>query len=340
VLSAALVLSPVHASAAAAAPEGAWAAAPLDAVSVYAFAKKKKKKKKKPKPEVEEDPGPRLTPEDAEAKRQAIRNSVSAARDSGNWIAVAEGLEKNAPLLGDPVTMLEAGEARIEAAAKGRSVDQANLAIADTRTALDILHFYDAVASGQAVSDWLVIAPGDAASLIERGDAQIERAEGLIEEIEAEKVAAAAAKGDDDDDDKKKKKKRKKKPRDGKAKPGTGMIAAGSVFTVAGVAGLSMIIAGTVRSNAAQKQVEKLDEGDPDIETYDKIGKQSNNIAYIGVGVAVAGFAVGLPLVISGAKRRKAAGEGSQSASVQRRQAFGVSPMLGATQGLMIRGRF
>ena len=125
-----------------------------------------------------------------------------------------------------------------------------------------------------------------------------------------------------------------------KAKPGTGMIAAGSVFTVAGVAGLSMIIAGTVRSNAAQKQVEKLDEGDPDIETYDKIGKQSNNIAYIGVGVAVVGFAVGLPLVIIGAKRRKAAGEGSQSASVQRRQAFGVSPMLGATQGLMIRGRF
>ena len=201
-------MAPVQASAARTAETGAYALGPLDAISVYAFAKKKKKKKK-PAPEV--DPGPRLTPESAEPKRQAIRSAVQAKRDSGDWVGVAEGLEKNAPILGDPVTMLEAGEARVEAAAKQRSVEQAQAAIEDTRVALDILHFYDAVASGQATSDWLVIAPGDAAALISQGDSQIERAESLISEIEAEKVAAAGTKGDKVDDKKKKKKKKKKR---------------------------------------------------------------------------------------------------------------------------------
>jgi hypothetical protein len=339
-LAASLGLAPVH-NAAAAVPPGARALVGGPAGSVYAFAKKKKKKKKAKKPDVEEDPDPKITPESADGKRNAIRGSVQGARDSGDWESVASGLEKNAPLLGDPVTMLEAGEARVEAAAKQRSVEQAELAIEDTRIALDILHFYDAVSSGAATSSWHVIAPGDAAALIERGDAQIERAESLISEIEAEKVAAAGSKGKDDGDDEKKKKKKKKRNKGDKAKPGTGMIAAGSVFTVVGVAGLAMVIVGTVRSSAAQKEVEKLDPNDPDVDTYDKIGKQSNIVAYAGAGLAVAGFAVGLPLLIVGVKRRKQAGDAPASASVQRRNGFALSPMLGAgTQGLVIRGRF
>jgi hypothetical protein len=101
------------------------------------------------------------------------------------------------------------------------------------------------------------------------------------------------------------------------------------------------VIVGTVRSSAAQKEVEKLDPNDPDVDTYDKIGKQSNIVAYAGAGLAVAGFAVGLPLLIVGVKRRKQAGDAPASASVQRRNGFALSPMLGAgTQGLVIRGRF
>ena len=123
------------------------------------------------------------------------------------------------------------------------------------------------------------------------------------------------------------------------------MIAAGSIFTVAGVAGLAMVIVGAARSSASQKQVEKLMPGDPDVDTYDKIGKQSNIVAYAGAGVAVAGFAIGLPLLIIGVKRRKAAGDAPSSASVQRRRGFGIAPMIaggmaGDTQGLVIRGRF
>lgn len=341
VVSAALGMAPVQASAARTAETGAYALGPLDAISVYAFAKKKKKKtKKKPAPEV--DPGPRLTPESADTKRQAIRSAVQGKRDAGDWVGVAEGLEKNAPILGDPVTMLEAGEARIEAAAKQRNVEQAQAAIEDTRVALDILHFYDAVASGQATSDWLVIAPGDAAALISTGDSQIERAESLISEIEAEKVATAGRKGDKvAKGDKKKKKKQKKRGKGDGARPGAGMIAAGSVFTVVGVAGLSMVLVGVARSAAAQKQVEKLDAGDPQVDTYDKIGKQSNVVAYAGAGLAVAGFAIGLPLLIVGVKRRKAGGDAPASTSAQRRSGFGIAPMMaGGTQGLVIRGRF
>jgi hypothetical protein len=338
-LAASLSLAPVH-NAAAAVPAGAYAAGSGGALGVYAFAKKKKKKKK-PAAEVDEDPSPKITPEAADTKRQAIRASVQSARDAGDWEKVAEGLEKNAPLIGDPVTMLEAGEARVEAAAKQRSVEQAEIAIEDTRVALDILHFYDAVASGQATSSWHVIAPGDAATLIAQGDSQVERAEALISEIEAEKVAAAGSKGDDKAD--KKKKKKEKKPRDGKAKPGTGMIAGGSIFLVAGVAGITMVIIGTARAAAAQGEVEKLEPGDDQIDTYDKIGKQSNILAYAGAGVAVAGLAVGLPLLIIGVKRRKAAGSGSAatSARLQRREAFGVAPVFaGGTQGVVLRGRF
>ncbi len=309
-------------------------------MGVYAYAKKKKKKKK-PAAEVDEDPSPKITPEAADTKRQAIRASVQAARDAGDWEKVAAGLEKNAPLIGDPVTMLEAGEARIEAAAKQRSVEQAEIAIEDTRVALDILHFYDAVASGAATSSWHVIAPGDAATFIAQGDSQIERAEGLISEIEAEKVAAAGSKGDKPE--KKKKEKKKRNRGDGGSKAGTGMIAAGSIFVVAGAAGIAMVIVGTARASAAQGEVEKLDPGDEQVETYDKIGKQSNILAYAGAGVAVAGLAVGLPLLIIGVKRRKAAGGGgaSTSAKIQRREAFGVAPIFaGGTQGVAIRGRF
>ena len=135
--------------------------------AVMFFAKKK--------PEAE--PGPRLTPDAAEAKRTAIRNSVKSARDSGDLEGVADGLEKNAAQLGDPITMLEAAEARLEAAKKNRSVETAEASIETTRRALDILHFYSAVNNAQATSDWLVIEPGDASGLIDRGDGVVSDAE-------------------------------------------------------------------------------------------------------------------------------------------------------------------
>jgi hypothetical protein len=290
------------------------------------------KKKKKP-AAAEEEPGPRLTPDAAEPKRQAIRDAVQPARDAGNLAEVADGLERNAAQLGDPVTMLEAAEARLEAAKKDRKTDTAEAAIETSKRSLDILHFYAAVNNGEATSDWLVIEPGDAGGLIDRADGVVRDAEALIEEIEAEDDAEGAAAPADGG--KKAKKKRKK----GEAKPGTGMIAAGSVFTLVGVAGVSMVVAGTVISAGKQNDVEKFSPGDPEVDKLDDEGKRANLIAYIGAGVAVAGFAVGLPLIIIGAKKRKQGKAPPASAST--RSSLVLAPVFGGgTAALSLRGRF
>ena len=287
--------------------------------------KKKKKKKKKAKPE------PGLTPEQADAKRQAIRDAAASDLDAGNLDSAASTLEENAGMLGDPVTMKEAGAVRLDLAREERSIEQAEASIATTTVALDILHFYDSVAAGDASSRWLVIDPASASSMISEAEAQISEAEALIEEIEAEQeedqpVASA--------DGKKKKKKKKKR---GKMKPGTGFLIGGSVATAVGAGGVGLAMAGLFQSRSAQNEVEDLGNdpaNQPRIDELDKEGAKANQLAYIGIGVAAVGLAVGIPLIIVGAKKRKEAGP-SSNASVR------VAPMVaGRTQGVAIAGRF
>lgn len=304
---------------------GAW----LPTGAAMLMAKKKPKKK----PAVEEDPGPRLTPDDAEVKRQAIRDSVQSSKDAGDHAAVADGLERNAAQLGDPVTMLEASEARLEAAKKDRSTRTAEAAIETARVALDMLHFYAAVNNGDTASDWLVMEPGDAGGLVDRADGVVTEAEALVEDIESEDDGAVAS---GPGGDKKKKRKRRDK---GEKKPGTGMIAAGSILTAVGVGGVSMVIAGTVMSAARQNEVEKLTPDDPEVDELDDQGRRANLIAYVGAGVAVAGLAVGLPLIIIGAKKRKQ-GKGPP-ATATTRSSLVVAPAFGSgTAALSVRGRF
>ncbi len=304
-----------------------------------AFFAKKKKKKPKPKPAEEVEAGPLLTPEQAEPKRQAIRDSVQGARDAGDYERVADGLEKNGAELGDPIILLEAGETRLDIASKERDAEAASKGIEDTRIALDILHLFAEVESGSATTDWIVIAPADSTALISRAEEQLDRGEGLLSDIEAEKAAAAQASAGDGDKKKKKKRDRKKREK-GDAKPGTGMIAAGSVFIVAGVAGVSMVIAGTSISAAKQKEVEKHEVTDPEIDDLDKAGNRANLMAYLGAGLAVAGLAVGIPLLVVGAKKRKNGKGGGTTAGVGRRE-LALSPIFGGgTSGVALRGRF
>jgi hypothetical protein len=300
----------------------------------------KKKKKKKPKPAAEEPAGPLLTPEQAEPKRQAIRDSVQGARDAGDYTRAAEGLERNGQDLGDPIILIEAGETRLDVAAKQRDAEAAAKGIEDTRIALDILHVFAEVEAGSATTEWIVIAPGDSTALISRAEEQLDRGETLLGEIEAEKAAAAQASAGKSGDKKQKKKKKKGKRDKGDAKPGTGMIAAGSVFTVVGVAGIGMVIAGVTTSAAKQKEVEKLDRTDPKVDDLDAAGNRANLIAYIGAGMAVAGLAVGLPLIIIGAKRRKQ-GKSTPASAAIRRHDLAVAPSFGANGGgFSLRGRF
>jgi hypothetical protein len=288
---------------------------PVDAL----FAKKKKKKKPAKK-------GPLLSPESADEKRDAIREAAQADLDVERWSAAADTLESNAAILGDPVTFLEAGEARLKHADAERSIDDAQRAIETTLVALDILHFYRSVASGQASSEWLVINPDAAGSYIARAEEQLDAAQTLIEEIERERAGGdGIAAGPD----------APKKKKDRSLRPGTGMIAGGAVATAVGVAGITMVIAGVAIGGRRQGEVEDLMPGidDEEIERLDGEGARANRLAFIGTGIAVVGLAVGIPLIALGVKKRRAGS--STTAHMQ------VLPAMGPhLQGLTLSGRF
>ncbi|MEX1369035.1 MAG: hypothetical protein AB1Z98_38265 [Nannocystaceae bacterium] len=305
-----LIAAPSLPSFAAAVP-GAWTHA-------MALAKKKKRKKSKP--------AGGLSPEAAEPKREAIRAAVAEDVEAENWEAAADETLDNATLLGDPITYQEAAEFRYQQARADRDIDAANDAIEMARVTLDMLHFYEAVAEGEAHSDWRPIEPSMAGSFVSDTQDKIEPAEGLIAEIEAEReaggdeVAAPAAK--------------KKRKRD--KKPGVTFIAVGSAFAAIGAGGLSMVAAGTIISAQRQKEVESLTLPDDqaEVERLDDEGSQANLIAYIGAGVAVAGLAVGVPLIVVGVMRRK---NGNPPSSAKLRVVPTMSRSFG---GVALHGRF
>lgn len=277
-----------------------------------------------------------LSPEAAGAKRDAVRDSVSAAVAAEDYAAVSEGLEEGATQLGDPVTMLEAGEARLKYAEQERSIDEAERSIEITHKALDIAHFYRAVARDEARTRWMVIKPTSAQGLIMKGEEQVSAAEQLIAEIEAEQTgepseAVAASEGGEPAKASKKKKKQR-----GKAKRGTGLLAGGAVLTVVGVGGAALGVSGLVISSSRQNEVEGLDptvDGEQ-IQTLDDEGQQANLLGWIGLGVGVGALAAGLPMMIIGIKRRKEAGP-SASAQLQVMPSFARDH-----SGLVVSGRF
>lgn len=285
----------------------------------FLFKKKRRKRKKKPRG---------LSTQSAEAKRQAIRDAVAVDREAGDWAAVADVLEDNAAQLGDPVTMMEAGEARLTAADEQRSIDEAKRSIATTQVALDMLHFYDAVSEVQASSTWLVIDPATAAGMIPAGEEQIEAAENLIASIEAEADKSDLVAVGEDDEPKKKR---------GPAKPGTVLIISGAALVTLGVSGAGLGVAGLMISKGKQDEVEKIT--DPlaqmeEVNQLDKDGKRANTLGWVGLGVAAVGLGVGIPLIVIGAKKRKSAGP-SAAATLK------VAPSLTRTQsGLVLSGRF
>ncbi len=284
------------------------------------MAKKKKKKSAKG----------TLTPEAAEPKRDAIRAAVASDVESESWDAAASETETNAALLGDPISYQEAAEFRYKQAEADRDVDAAKQGIEDAQIALDILHYYDAVASGEASSNWKVIDPSSAGSLIFDTEALIARTEELIEEIESDDDDVGSGAGAGAGKATKERKKRE-------TKPGTVMIAVGSAATLIGAGGLSMVGAGMAISAQKQNEVEEqvLPDDQDEVTRLDREGNQANLIAYIGAGVAVAGLGAGITLIVIGAKRRKEAGNGPSSASLQ------VVPALSRRfSGLAVRGRF
>jgi hypothetical protein len=275
--------------------------------------------------------GGSLTPQAAEGKREAIRAAVADDVAAEKWRDAADTTEDNAAQLGDPLSFRDAAQHRLAQARKDRDIDAANAAIETAKVALDILHYYDAVASGEVESEWQPIDPSSASSMISEVEGLVDEAEELITEIEAEQAAT----GDGDGGASPAGKTKKKRDR-GKAKPGTLFIALGSVFTAVGAGGLSLAVAGLVMSSSKQKQVEELTlpQDQDRVDELDAEGSRANLLAYVGAGVAVAGLAVGVPLIVVGVKRRKQGNPGS-SASLR------VTPALSrGFGGVSLTGRF
>lgn len=301
---------------------GVAAATPAAWTQALLWAKKKKKKKKG---------AGGLTPEAAQTKRQAIVDAVASDVEAENWEAAADETENNAALLGDPVSYQQAAEYRLRQAEADRDIDAANTAIATATVALDIFHFYDAVDSGDATSQWLVVAPSDASSGISAAEDIISRAESLIEEIEAEQEDDGLGIGGSTDDGKKKKKKR------GKAKPGTILIGVGAGVAALGLGGLGVGIAGIVISGQRQEEVDglTLPEDQARVDELDEEGARANTMGVVGMvtgGVLLLG---GVALVAVGAIRRKKGGGGGETARLR------VAPALSrGFGGMTVQGRF
>lgn len=273
-----------------------------------------------------------LTPDSAEEKRQAIRDAVASDVEGERWSAAAEETENNAALLGDPVSYQQAAEYRLEQAKADRDIDAANAAIETATIALDIFHFYDAVDSGEAVSDWKVIDPSTAAGSASEVEGLIERAEELIEEIEAEQAETDDGGGGGSDAAVAKKKRKKR----GKAKPGTVFLGVGAGLAAVGLAGAAAGIAGLVISSKKQEEVEGFTGIDQqaDRDRLDEEGSRANLIGWVGLGVGAVGLAAGTALIVVGVMRRKKAGP-SSSARIQ------VAPSFTAKSGgLVLQGRF
>ena len=268
---------------------------------------------------------PSISPDKAGESRDAIRESADKHGD--NHEAKADAFESDGKLLGDPISLLAAADARLAQGEAEQSVEACEAAIETTMVALDMLHFYDAVSTGSASSRWLVIEPGLASGLIGDAEAKIERAEALIEEIEngdpvAEEDTVAAAG------------KPAKKKREGK--PGTGLIVAGSVLAGLGLGGVGVGFAGLGISSSKQKEVEgkSVPAEQADVDKLDEEGRRANLMGVFGLAAGGAVLVGGTALIIVGVIKRK---KGAPSAAAR----LHVSPVLTRhASGVSLTGRF
>ncbi|MEM6993451.1 MAG: hypothetical protein AAF721_23255 [Myxococcota bacterium] len=278
---------------------------------------------------------PSISPETAGEKRDAIRESAAKHGDKEDWEAMADALESNAKLIGDPVTLMESAEARMKFAEAEGDTDICEQARETTNVALDILHFYDSVSTGGARSRWKVIDPDLASGLISDAEAQLEQADECVESIEnaavEEEDGAVAAGGGA-----KKAKKKKEKKKRGPAKPGTVLIGVGAGVAVLGLAGIGVGVAGLASGSAKQKEVEDLivPEMQDEVDKLDEEGKRANLLGIVGMAVGGGLLLAGGALLVVGVLKRKKAGNVPAAARIN------VSPMIGRSNGLAIQGRF
>lgn len=242
-----------------------------------------------------------LSPEAAAAQREQLEAQRSsdprdAVEQLGNW-----GDE-----FGDPELFLTAATLAQQEAESSRDLELAQLSGTLALTAGDISS-YLADARNYDATDWRPVTRERAVEISLQAQVLTDSSHALVREIEAELAAAEAEAA-----------RLRNAPVDEPRtrRPGTGLIAGGSVALVLAGGGVGLLTAGLVTGQANQREAESLmlpAELDR-LEQIDRKGASSNALAYAGGAVAGVGLAVGVALIAVGLERRKAQPSASASA--------------------------
>lgn len=259
-----------------------------------------------------------ITPSSAAGARFSIEQQGQALSAAGSHEQAAQLYWQKGVELKDPLLIVAAAEAWREHARAQRSIDAANSAIATAQVALDMLYFLRDSATS---ASWQPIEPAQVHMIIGRGEVVITEANALIAEIEDEQRRAAEP----------------PPPEPKRLKPGTGLIAGGSVTLVLGLGGAGLGVAGLFMGAAAQREVEDPLVYEPEHSEAEARGRRSNAFAGVGLAVAGVGVTVGAVLIALGVKKRKLSGSNH---SEDKPSAMIVPSFSGNGAGLSLVGRF
>lgn len=291
----------------------------------------KKSRTKGPSSDPVETLGKTITPKQMNGKRAKVRSAARSDSKARRYVRAAKRLRKAGKELGDPVLLIESSDAWLAEAHTKRSIGPARQVLETSNIAIDILFFLQDARSGFPGTKWQVVEFDDVGDLIERAEKQIEFAEALISQIrgdlsektEEEQVAEQEAV--------------EAREQDHAPKPYKGMVAAGGTLLGVGLAGLGVLGTGIALGVARQNEIDGLQiPGEDDIaHEITQEGQTANTLAYVGLSVGLVGLLAGIPLLVIGQKRKKAAAGGDQAR-------LRVTPMLGGAggSGVVIEGRF
>lgn len=267
-----------------------------------------------------------ITPDSANSARFGVEQQGKQLIDSGAFAEAAELYWTEGIRLKDPVLIIDSAEAMRDRAAAERSIEVAQQAIERIAPALDMLHYLRDSSTSVA---WQPVAPEHLDTVIRRAEALVADAQTLIATIEDEQRKAAEASAAVETSD---------QPKRGPAKPGTGLIAAGSASLVVGLGGAGLGVAGLVLGAQAQARVEDPLVYQREHRIAEAQGHNANVLAGVGLALAGVGVGVGVALIAVGVKKRKHASSHAQVVDGTALVPIWLGPEQGAGIGLV--GRF
>ncbi|MCA9650527.1 MAG: hypothetical protein H6712_17460 [Myxococcales bacterium] len=264
-----------------------------------------------------------FTPEEAADRRMPVQEQGRKMVEAGELTAATILFDGAAETQGDPVLYLDGADAYLELATTERDVAAAETAKLRALTAQDILYFHqDPEASN---GDYRLVTDSEIPGLLSRAALILDRADTLVDEIEAEQEGLGAP-----------------EPAPAKKKGnGRGMRVAGIGMIGLGLAGLGVGAAGLVVGRVNQKKVDDPTVYGTEFDEYDTKGRRGNLIAGVGLAVGGAALATGVTLLILGRRRGAKAGsapsESSPSSDEPPPPPVAVVP---TGRGLALVGRF